>query len=142
MQEQQKITKIPFWRSLRLKFALSYVALIVAVLGLLNSYPIFVSQDMVFKAKLTSLQNQAAVIASTVASMEELTREGVTQVMEVLDESSMNRVLITDQNGLILYDSDSGQAGRSDEHRYAMMQELVLALEGSDVFQSTYSAWT
>ena len=140
MQEQQKITKIPFWRSLRLKFALSYVALIVAVLGLLNSYPIFVSQDMVFKAKLTSLQNQAAVIASTVASMEELTREGVTQVMEVLDESSMNRVLITDQNGLILYDSDSGQAGRSDEHRYAMMQELVLALEGSDVFQSTYSA--
>ena len=80
MQEQQKITKIPFWRSLRLKFALSYVALIVAVLGLLNSYPIFVSQDMVFKAKLTSLQNQAAVIASTVASMEELTREGVTPV--------------------------------------------------------------
>lgn len=137
MQEEKVTTKIPFWRSLRLKFALSYVALIVAVLCLLNTYPIFVSQDMVFKAKLTSLENQASVIASTLAAMEELTQDGVAQVMEVLDESSMNRVMVTDQNGLILYDSAS--SNEHDASQYAMVQELVLALKGNDVFHSVYS---
>lgn len=136
MSRQQGITKIPFWRGLRLKFALSYVTLIAAVLMVLNTYPIFVSQNMVFKAKMSSLQNQASVITSTLASLEELTREGVAQVMDVLDESGMNRILVTDQNGQILYDSEQEQQGKI---QYALIQEVATALKGNDVFFSSYS---
>ncbi len=124
----------PLHRSIQIKFAISYLALILSVLMLLNIYPIFTSQDLVFKTKQTSMQNQAAVIASTVASLGELTQDGVTQVMEMLDESGITRVLVTDPDGLILYDTETPFSGR----RYAMLQEISRALNGKDVFTSSY----
>lgn len=72
--------KIPFIRSLQFKFALSYLVLIVVVLGFLNTYPVFTAQEMVFKAKQSSLQNQATIISSAIASLGELTSDGVEQV--------------------------------------------------------------
>ena len=125
---------IPLHRSVQMKFAVSYLLLIVSVLIVLNSYPIFTSQDLVFKAKQTSMQNQAAVIASTVSTLGDLTRDGVAQVMEMLDESNMTRVLVTDPDGLILYDTETVSSVR----RYAMMQEVGRALGGKDVFTSSY----
>ena len=47
--------KIPIWRSLRFKIALSYIGLILFVLILLNTYPIFVAQDMVIPVSYTHL---------------------------------------------------------------------------------------
>ena len=35
-----------FWGSLQLKFGLSYIAVIAAVLLLLNTYPLLVSEDL------------------------------------------------------------------------------------------------
>lgn len=58
---------VPFWRSLRTKYVLTYLVIIAAVLVLLNTYPLLVSQDMVFKSKQTSLQSQASVMASALA---------------------------------------------------------------------------
>ena len=81
-EEQSK--KIPLWRSLQTKYAMTYIVVIAAVLILLNTYPILVSQDLVFKSKQNSLQSQAAVIASTLAGPEGLSQEGVGRVMEVL----------------------------------------------------------
>lgn len=131
---ERKNHHTPLHRSIQIKFAISYLALILSVLMLLNIYPIFTSQDLVFKTKQTSMQNQAAVIASTVASLGELTQEGVTQVMEMLDESSMTRILVTDPDGLILYDTETASFSR----RYAMLQEVSRALNGKDVFTSSY----
>ena len=76
--------KVPFWRSLRMKYALTYLALIAAVLVLLNTYPVLASQQMVFQSKQTSLQSQVSVMASALAGPEGLNREGVARVMEVL----------------------------------------------------------
>ena len=135
MKPQNASAKIPFWRSLQMKFALSYLVLIVSVLALLNTYPIFASQDMVFKAKQTSLQNQAGVISSTISPLVELTPEGVGQVMEMLDESGLTRVIITDRDGAILYDTEATDG----TPRYALIQELSLALGGEDVFFCSYS---
>ena len=133
-KKKRRAGRIPLRRSVQMKFAVSYLLLIISVLGVLNTYPIFTSQDLVFKAKQTSMQNQAAVIASTVSTLGELTRDGVTQVMEMLDESSMTRVLVTDPDGLILYDTETVSSVR----RYAMLQEVSRALGGKDVFTSSY----
>ena len=65
MAEQSK--RVPFWRSLQTKFALTYVVIIAAVLILLNTYPVLVSQDLVYQSKQASLQNQAAVLASALS---------------------------------------------------------------------------
>ncbi len=135
MQPGITAANIPFWRRLQMKFAVSYLALIALVLVLLNTYPVLVSEQMVFKAKQTSMQSQAAVIASTISVLEELTVEDGAQVMEMLDDSGLTRGIITDLTGLILYDTEEDSASGS---RYALIQELVRALNGYDVFVSTY----
>ena len=134
---EKKSAKIPIWRSVQMKFTMSYLALILVALVIMNLYPVYTSQDLVFHTKQTSLQNQASLISSTIAPLEELTAEGVSQVMSMLDENRMSRIIITDCDGLVLYDTE----GISEEHpRYALLQEITQALNGWDVFYSNYRA--
>ncbi len=140
--EDQK--KMHFFQSVQVKYAMTYIVVIAAVLVLLNTYPVLVSQDLVFKSKQTSLQNQATVIVSALSEQENLTSERVAQVMEVLGNMSLTRVLITDPAGLILYDS-TALAEDADEtdtsaavRQYALIREVTLALHGKDVFTSNY----
>ncbi len=127
--------KIPFRRSLQLKFALTYIIIIAAVLILLNTYPVLVSQDLVFRSKASLLQSQAAVIADTIARTEALTAEAVRDYVEPLGYTGQFRVLVTDEFGLILYDSDEL---RFTQGRYAMLGEVTAALRGYDVATSSY----
>ena len=127
--------KIPFRRSLQLKFALTYLIIIAAVLILLNTYPVLVSQDLVFRSKTSLLQSQASVIADTIARTESLTSEAVRDYVEPLGYTGQFRVLVTDEFGLILYDSDEL---RFTEGRYAMLSEVTAALKGYDVATSSY----
>ena len=128
--------KVPLWRSLRTKYVLTYLVIIAAVLVLLNTYPVLVSQDMVFKSKQTSLQSQASVVASALAGPEGLNREGVGRVMEVLGDTGLSRVMVTDASGMVLYDTSaaSGSVGR-----YALLYEVTRALQGRDEFCSDYT---
>ena len=114
-----------FWQSLRTKYVLTYLVIIAAVLVLLNTYPVLVSQDMVFKSKQTSLQSQASVVASALAGPDSLNEEGVARVMEVLGDTGLSRVLVTDASCVVLYDTAqvSGALGR-----YALIPELTAAL--------------
>ncbi len=127
---------VPFWRSLRTKYVLTYLVIIAAVLVLLNTYPLLVSQDMVFKSKQTSLQSQASVMASALAGPEGLNREGVGRVMEVLGDTGLSRVMVTDASGVVLYDTS---AGSDSMGRYALFYEVAGALRGRDEFRSNYS---
>ena len=137
MAQPVKAPKVPFWRSLKVKYALTYLVLIAAVLILLNIYPALASQRMVFQSKQTSLQSQASVMASALAGPDGLSGEGVGRVMEVLGETGLSRVLVTDPSGAVLYDTSpaSGAVGQ-----YALLEEVLSALRGNDVFRSTYTA--
>ena len=136
-----EMKKVPLWRSLQTKYALTYLAVIAAVLLLMNTYPVIVSQDMVFKSKQTSLQSQATVIASALAGPDGLNQEGVSRVMEVLGDTGLSRVLVTDASCVVLYDTAqvSGALGR-----YALIPELTAALKGrgNDEFRSDYGEGT
>ena len=50
------------WDSLQFKFGLSYILIIAGVLLLLNTYPLRVSQDLVFRSKATTLQSSVSVM--------------------------------------------------------------------------------
>lgn len=136
MKREVRSVKVPIWRSMQMKFAVSYILLIVAALLLLNTYPIYGLQESVFKAKQNSLQNQAALISSTLSTLEVLSPEGVDQVMEMLDEQGMTRIIVTDADSLILFDTEGDAAGG---RQYALLQEVCSALAGKDVFISTFS---
>ncbi|MGM9606236.1 MAG: ATP-binding protein [Oscillospiraceae bacterium] len=122
-------------RSMQVKYALTYIAVIAAVLVLLNTYPVLASQNLIFKSKQTSLLNQAAVVASALAGLENLTSEGVEQVMNQLDDAGLTRIMVTDAAGMILYDTVEGGGTL---YQYALIREVSDALSGNTVCYSEY----
>ena len=129
--------QVPFWRSIQVKFALTYILIVAAVLSLLNTYPLLVSRDLVITSKETSLQSQAGFIAGALAVSETLTEEGVEQAMEDLGPMTFNRITITGPTGLVLYDTE--EVGNARGH-YALLWEIATALRdtGNDVFRCEY----
>lgn len=130
-----KQKKVSFFQSIQTKYALTYLAVIAAVLVLLNTYPVLVSEDLIFKSKQASLQSQTAVVASALAGLETLSIEGVEQVMNQLDDMGLNRIMVTDGAGMILYDT---QEGGGTLHQYAMIREIAYALDRNTVFCSEF----
>ena len=82
------VRRVPFWRSLQTKFALTYIVIVAAVLILLNTYPLVVSEKLAYQSKQASMLNQASVLASALATgPEALTAEGATRTVELLRSS-------------------------------------------------------
>lgn len=144
-REEQKKKRVPFFSSLQVKYAASYLVIFAVVLVLLNTYPVIVSQDLLFTSKRDSLKSQTAVIASALMELETLSSDQVVRVMNMLDNMGLTQILVTDPAGLILYDSTRDTEGEDEtepeqqEYRYALYQEVALALRGRDVFYSRFS---
>ncbi|MEG0779937.1 MAG: HAMP domain-containing sensor histidine kinase [Oscillospiraceae bacterium] len=121
---------------MQVKFGLSYILILIAVLALLNSYPLVVSENLIFRSKQNTLQNSVTVMVSSLAGLDRLTEENVTQAMTVVEETGISRILVTGAAGKILYDSrETGGAVGG----YAFYTEIVQALTGNDVFYCSYA---
>ncbi len=121
--------------TLQMKFSLSYILVIAAVLILLNSYPLLVSQNLMVKSSQNNLRSAAKVIESALMGLEKLTRENVATALEGLDESSADRVMVTDAAGRVLYDTrDGGNA----VGKYALYSVVTVALRGDDASYCRY----
>lgn len=121
--------------SVQLKFAATFLILIAALLIMLNIYPTIVSRDLVFSSKHASMQNQASVMSSALATPDELIGETVDEVVSLLDLRNLTRVIVTDNNAQILYDTSKYDPS---EGRYALFSEISRALEGKVVCYSIY----
>lgn len=121
--------------SIQVKLLLAYTSVIVAVLILLNTYPLIMTQNMMFQSKQNTLQGQALLIANTLPVAEKLTAEAVEQSINLLEDLSYSRVMVTNAAGLVLYDtSEEPMSGR-----YALASGVVSALHGKDVFYGEYT---
>lgn len=129
------LTKLIRVGSLQFKFAVTYMFILVAVLAVLNTYPVLVTQDLVFQSKQTTLQGHASVIAASLSGLETLTVDGVDQVMTLLDDQNLTRILVTDPVGKILFDNSSQS---ENVGKYALFKEISGAMSGNDVFYSTF----
>ncbi|WP_297232855.1 sensor histidine kinase [uncultured Flavonifractor sp.] len=140
-QESETARRVPFWRSLQTKYALTYLVIVAAVVVLLNTYPLKVSQTLAYQSKQTSLQNQASVLASALATgPDALTQEGATRTVSLLLGSlGVTRVVVTDTNGMVLCDFQEGSQRSDTVGQYAMIWEIVTALRGNNVFRSEYA---
>ena len=115
------------------QFALSYLLIIAAVLILLNTYPLLACQTLVFQAK-QSILTEAQMIASNLAELGELGESGVEQVMTLVGDSNLTRIVVTDSDAQLLYDTQES----ARPHRYALFQELTQALDGQDVYHASF----
>ena len=91
--------------SLQLKISASYIALLVTVLVLMNTYPLLVSEDLVFRSKHTALQSSAAAINASVTGLDALTEENTAAAMASAELEGISRAIITDPYGKVLYDT-------------------------------------
>ena len=121
--------------SLQIKFGLSYILIIVVVLVILNTYPLLVSEDLVFRSKETNMTGSVSVVVYSLAGLNRLNQENVAAAMAVVEETGLSRVLVTDSAGLVLYDTrETGSA----VGKYTFYSEIVQALEGYDAFSCSY----
>ena len=75
--KEQVEPKIPALHSLQMRLALGYFALIAALLILMNTYPLLMSQHLMFRSQQTALANQAVVITNALTPADQLTPAGV-----------------------------------------------------------------
>ncbi|MDR0936112.1 MAG: HAMP domain-containing histidine kinase [Oscillospiraceae bacterium] len=124
--------------SVQLKYALSYIVIILAVLGFLNVFPVVRIRDMLFDAKYTSLQNHVSVVASSLSPLGFLSPEEVSRIMELLGDaqSTGTRVIITDNDNHTVYDNLPGDESLLTA---AVPPELTRAIAGNSVFRAVYA---
>ena len=111
------------------------MAILLVVLVLMNTYPLLVSEDLVFRAKRTALQSGAAAINVAVSGLAELTEENVSLAMGGVDTDGVSRAIVTDPYGKVLY--DTREAGNATGY-YVFYTELVEALQGNISAYSVY----
>ncbi len=122
---------------LQAKLALSNILLIAVVLLFLNTYPILLSQELIFRSKQDALQPQLSLLCSGLGGLGELTPTGAEQVAEQLSLRSLTQLIITDQTGAVVYDSDRSADSLGSPCDWP---ELYRAMgEGSDVFRLAFS---
>ncbi|MCR5825075.1 MAG: HAMP domain-containing histidine kinase [Oscillospiraceae bacterium] len=102
----------------------------------MNSYPIIVSENLVFRSKETTMKSSVSVMATALTGLAELNEENVATAMTVAEESGVSRILVTDDAGRVLYDSRETDSAQG---RYAFYTEIVQALHGNDAFSVAYA---
>ncbi|MCI8414723.1 MAG: HAMP domain-containing histidine kinase [Ruminiclostridium sp.] len=122
--------------SLQLRLTMGYAVLIAALLVLMNTYPLVMSQNLMFRSQQTALENQGALVANSLTTADNLTPETVEQAIAPLDKLDVSRLLVTDEAGLVLFDSQEAEL----TGRYALSGEIVAALEGNNAFSSQYAS--
>ena len=86
-------------------FVLLFSAFIAVTLVMLNTFPTVSSRDLVFSAKRSALLSQAGIMSSSLSALERLGADGVDAVMALVDVNEFDRVLVTDGEGTVLYDT-------------------------------------
>ncbi|MBR5708151.1 MAG: HAMP domain-containing histidine kinase [Oscillospiraceae bacterium] len=122
--------------SLQFKYAVCFIAIIAALLIFMNIYPVASFRDAAFEAKHASMMNQAAVVASSLSSLPELREQDVGNVMSMLHNIMVTRLVVTNEKALIIYDTSQYE---NNVGKYAVFAEVMLALQGKDVFRSKYT---
>ena len=124
-------------RGVQFKFVGLMAALIVVLFGLLNTYPLITSRDLVFSEKQSAMTGQASVIASSLASLEKLSKESVSEVLNLLDVTGYERIIVTDASGEAVYDTASKDnlAGKQTG-----VAAVTKALSGKVTFDSKFAS--
>ncbi len=109
--------------------------MLLAVMVLMNTYPLLVSEDLVFQAKRNALLSGAAALNTAMSGLDELTEENVGQALAGVDVAGVSRAIVSDPYGKVLYDTrEVGNAAG----RYVFYNDLVEALRGNLYMYSVY----
>lgn len=105
------------------------------MLVFLNVYASSATRLLLYRSKEASMQDKAQMIASSFAGSADLSVDNVGQVVQALGELNADRLLVTDGEGKVLYDS---LEKRNSVGMYALLPEVAQCLQVQDVTYCRY----
>ena len=136
MAEEKQAKESHRGLGLQAKVALTYILLIALVLLFLNSYPVLFSQELIFRTKQTSLQSQISLLSSGLSGLEAVNPAGAGQVMEQLSLQGLTQVIITDAQGVVVYDTDQSAGSIGSECDWPELRQALT--QSVDVFHPAF----
>ena len=106
------------------------------VLLFLNIYCSKFSQRLFYESKQGAMVEKAQLTASEIGRLEVMTESGIAATINKISDLSVTQLIVTDANGLIIYDSLVKDA---EDEIYATQPQIHTALNGNRVFTSDYS---
>ena len=119
--------------STQFRYAMTYVVITFAVLLILNIYCSITCQNAFFESKKSAMTEKCLLAADEIAALDVLNPTTVSAVVSQMENLTSTRLMVTDQSGLVLYDSSGISVGA-----YALFPEVIKALDSYDVCSSRY----
>ena len=119
----------------QLRYALIYICITLVVLLFLNIYTAGTSQKTFYQNKENSMIEKCLLASSEIASLEVLSPTTASATVAELDSLRFSRLIITNQSGMAIYDSYTVDSCLGD---YALLPEIVVAMNGNNVFSWEY----
>lgn len=126
--------------SAQFRYAMTYVAITFLVLIILNLYCSNTSQKLFYQSKEASMIEKCQLASDEISTLEVLNPSTVSGTIGQMESLKVSRLIVTDQAGVALYDSDGTAVGS-----YVLLPEILRALEisdqapeGNDVFSWQY----
>ena len=128
--------KIPIQlKSAQFKYALIYIIITLLVLIVLNLYSSQRSQEIFYNSKASSMLEKCRLASNEISSLHVLNYSTVENALIDLTDSPVTRIIVTDQNCRIIFDTNLSADLPST---YALFPEIITALDGKDVFTWNY----
>jgi len=133
---ENKKTAFRGYGNTQFRYAMTYVVITFVVLLILNIYCSKISQRVFYMGKESSMLEKCQITAAEVAKLDVVNVSTVSQLVEQMESMKVTRMIITDQSGIALYDSNKTALGN-----YVLYPEILQALEGSgnNVFSWKFS---
>ena len=111
----------------QLRYALVYVVITFVVLLVLNLFCSEISKELFNKSKETSMIEKCQLAADEIAVLEVINTSTVSGAVEEMVSLKVARLIITDHNAYVLYDSLNPESDC-----YALFPEIICAMEGNE----------
>ena len=123
------------FKSAQFRYAIIYVVVTLFVLLFLNIYTAKNSQELFYNNKKAAMFERCELLSSSIASLNVLNETTISSTITDVIRLSVARITVTDQHGLIIYDSAEPDSMRN---KYLLLPQTVDALQGNDVFSWHY----
>ena len=119
--------------STQFRYAITYAVITFGVLLFLNIYCSRTSQDLFYESKRSAMIEKCQLAANEIAKLEVVNSTTVTAAVDQLGSMKVTRFIVTNQNGLAVYDSYGDAVGS-----FVLFPEIVEAIGGNDVYTCRY----
>ena len=122
-------------RSVQSQMMVVFVTVILLLLLVINTYPVIAMRNVVYADKEQSMSATASVVSSALSGLDTLTAENVGTVIDLLNVTENNHILVTNERKIVIYDSWGESLGTTLS---ANFENLNKVFTGKIVFASQY----